>query len=125
MKQEYIELSAPAGSWEALEAAVNAGADAVYIAGEEFGARQAAGNPVSEIGRLCDYAHGFGARVFLTLNTILYDNELGRAQTLLKEAEAAGIDAVIAQDPAVWRLTSLPVHASTQCAIRTPQKALR
>lgn len=119
-----LELLAPARNADIGIAAIGCGADAVYIAGEEFGARQAAGNPVSEIGRLCDYAHGFGARVFLTLNTILYDNELGRAQTLLKEAEEAGIDAVIAQDPAVWRLTSLPVHASTQCAIRTPQKAL-
>ena len=119
-----LELLAPARNADIGIAAIGCGADAVYIAGEEFGARQAAGNPVSEIGRLCDYAHGFGARVFLTLNTILYDNELGRAETLLKEAEAAGIDAVIAQDPAVWRLTSLPVHASTQCAIRTPQKAL-
>lgn len=118
-----LELLAPARNADIGIAAVSCGADAVYIAGEEFGARQAAGNPMSEIGRLCEYAHAYGARVFLTLNTILYDSELERAATLLKDAEEAGVDAVIAQDPVVWTLTSLPVHASTQCAIRTPQKA--
>ncbi|MGN1216233.1 MAG: peptidase U32 family protein [Candidatus Cryptobacteroides sp.] len=118
-----LELLAPARNADIGIAAIGCGADAVYIAGEEFGARQAAGNPMSEIGRLCEYAHTYGARVFLTLNTILYDNELDRAATLLREAEEAGIDAVIAQDPAVWTLTSIPVHASTQCAIRTPRKA--
>ena len=82
-----LELLAPARNADIGIAAIGCGADAVYIAGEEFGARQAAGNPVSEIGRLCDYAHGFGARVFATLNTILYDHERGRAQTLLNEAE--------------------------------------
>lgn len=104
-------------------AAIDCGADAVYIAGPAFGARQAAGNSMEDIRRLTEYAHRFGARIFLTLNTILFDNELAEAERLLAEAKAAGVDAIIAQDLAVWELTDLPVHASTQCAIRTPEKA--
>ncbi len=104
-------------------AAIDCGADAVYIAGPAFGARQAAGNSLEDIRRLTEYAHRFGVRIFLTLNTILFDNELAGAERLLAGAKAAGVDAVIAQDLAVWRLTDLPVHASTQCAIRTPEKA--
>ena len=77
----------------------------------------------ADIRRLTEYAHRFGARIFLTLNTILFDNELAEAERLLAEAKDAGVDAIIAQDLAVWELTDLPVHASTQCAIRTPEKA--
>ncbi len=104
-------------------AAIGCGADAVYIAGPAFGARQAAGNSMEDIRRLTEYVHRFGARIFLTLNTILFDNELAEAERLLAEAKDAGVDAIIAQDLAVWELTDLPVHASTQCAIRTPEKA--
>lgn len=104
-------------------AAIDCGADAVYIAGSAFGARQAAGNSMEDIRRLTEYAHRFGAHIFLTLNTILFDNELAEAERLLAEAKDAGVDAIIAQDLAVWELTDLPVHASTQCAIRTPEKA--
>ncbi|MCI6439731.1 MAG: U32 family peptidase [Alistipes sp.] len=104
-------------------AAIDCGADAVYIAGPAFGARQAAGNSMEDIRRLTEHAHRFGARIFLTLNTILFDNELAEAERLLAEAKDAGVDAIIAQDLAVWELTDLPVHASTQCAIRTPEKA--
>lgn len=118
-----LELLAPAGNVDIGIAAIDCGADAVYMAGPKFGARQAAGNPMSDVAGLCGYAHRFGARIFLTLNTILYDNELIEAERLLKEAKSAGVDAVIAQDLAVSRLTDLPVHASTQCAIRTPEKA--
>lgn len=91
--------------------------------GLRSGARQAAGNSMEDIRRLTEYAHRFGARIFLTLNTILFDNELAEAERLLAEAKDAGVDAIIAQDLAVWELTDLPVHASTQCAIRTPEKA--
>ncbi len=118
-----LELLAPARNADIGIAAIDCGADAVYIAGPEFGARQAAGNEMAEIRRLCEYAHLYGARIYLTLNTILYDNELEAAEKLLKEAEKAGVDAIIAQDPAVWQLTDLPVHASTQCSIRTPETA--
>ena len=120
---DYLELLAPARNADIGIAAIDCGADAVYIAGPAFGARQAAGNSMEDIRRLTEYAHRFGARIFLTLNTILFDNELAEAERLLAEAKAAGVDAIIAQDLAVWKLTDLPVHASTQCAIRTPEKA--
>lgn len=120
---KFLELLAPARNADIGIAAIDCGADAVYIAGPAFGARQAAGNSMEDIRRLTEYAHRFGARIFLTLNTILFDNELAEAERLLAEAKAAGVDAIIAQDLAVWELTDLPVHASTQCAIRTPEKA--
>lgn len=120
---KFLELLAPARNADIGIAAIDCGADAVYIAGPAFGARQAAGNSMEDIRRLTEYAHRFGAHIFLTLNTILFDNELAEAERLLAEAKAAGVDAIIAQDLAVWKLTDLPVHASTQCAIRTPEKA--
>lgn len=120
---KFLELLAPARNADIGIAAIDCGADAVYIAGPAFGARQAAGNSMEDIRRLTEYAHRFGARIFLTLNTILFDNELAEAERLLAEAKDAGVDAIIAQDLAVWKLTDLPVHASTQCAIRTPEKA--
>ena len=119
----HLELLAPARNADIGIAAIDCGADAVYIAGPAFGARQAAGNSMEDIQRLTEYAHRFGARIFLTLNTILFDDELAEAERLLAGAKAAGVDAIIAQDLAVWKLTDLPVHASTQCAIRTPEKA--
>lgn len=120
---KFLELLAPARNADIGIAAIDCGADDVYIAGPAFGARQAAGNSMEDIRRLTEYAHRFGARIFLTLNTILFDNELAEAERLLAEAKDAGVDAIIAQDLAVWELTDLPVHASTQCAIRTPEKA--
>lgn len=120
---KFLELLAPVRNADIGIAAIDCGADAVYIAGPAFGARQAAGNSMEDIRRLTEYTHRFGARIFLTLNTILFDNELAEAERLLAEAKAAGVDAIIAQDLAVWKLTDLPVHASTQCAIRTPEKA--
>ena len=123
-----LELLAPARNADIGIAAIGCGADAVYIAGPEFGARQDAGNSMEDIRRLCEYAHQFGARIFLTLNTILYDSELLEAERLLKEAAGAGVDAVIAQDLAVFEILryaqdDMEVHASTQCAIRTPEQA--
>ena len=123
-----LELLAPARDAEIGIAAIDCGADAVYIAGEAFGARQAAGNPMGEVRRLCDYAHRFGVRIFLTLNTILYDDELDRARALLLGARDAGVDALIVQDPAVLSLAreagaELPLYASTQFAVRTPERA--
>lgn len=120
---EFLELLAPARNADIGIAAIDCGADAVYIAGPAFGARQAAGNSMKDIRRLTEYAHRFGARIFLTLNTILFDDELAEAERLLAEAKDAGVDAIIAQDLAVWQMTDLPVHASTQCAVRTPEKA--
>lgn len=120
----YLELLAPARTAEIGKAAIDCGADAVYIAGPAFGARQAAGNTVEEIAGLCAYAHRFGARIYATVNTILYENELPAAQKLVSALEEAGVDALIVQDPAVLQMSrKLVMHASTQCAIRSPEKA--
>lgn len=119
-----LELLAPARTAEIGIAAIDCGADAVYIAGPAFGARQAAGNSIGDIARLCEYAHRFGARIFVTVNTILYESELAEARAMVAGLEQAGVDALIVQDPAVLGMSSrLPMHASTQCAIRTPEKA--
>ena len=122
---EILELLAPARNADIGIAAIDCGADAVYMAGGEFGARKDAGNSMEDVARLCEYAHRFGARIFLTVNTILYDDELDRAHRLMLDAQAAGVDAFIVQDPAVtqWDDIKVPLHASTQCAIRTPEDA--
>ena len=120
-----LELLAPARTAEIGRAAIDCGADAVYIAGPAFGARQAAGNPVEDIRELCAYAHRFGARIYVTFNTLIYEEEIPEARRLLQELSDAGVDALIVQDPAVTRLApeGMILHASTQCAIRTPEKA--
>ena len=120
-----LELLAPARTADVGIAAVDCGADAVYIAGPAFGARQAAGNPVEDIRRLCDYAHRFGVRIYVTFNTLIYEEEIPGAKRLLQELQDAGVDALIVQDPAVTRLApeGMVLHASTQCAIRTPEQA--
>lgn len=126
---ETLELLAPAKDYNIGIAAIDCGADAVYIAAEHFGARQAAGNSLQDIARLCDYAHRYGAKIFLTLNTILFDSELSAAGELMMAAQDAGVDAIIVQDFAVLELARqlpdfhLPLHASTQCAIRTAEQA--
>ena len=121
-----LELLAPARTAETGIAAIDCGADAVYIAGPAFGARQAAGNTLEDIGRLCSYAHRFGVRIYATVNTIVYEEELAEARALVKALAEAGVDALIIQDPAVLEMareTGIIAHASTQCAIRTPEKA--
>ena len=120
-----LELLAPARNADIGIAAIDCGADAVYMAGEEFGARKDAGNSMEDVARVCEHAHRYGARVFLTVNTILYDDELERAHKLMLEAQEAGVDAFIVQDPAItqWDDITVPLHASTQCAIRTPEDA--
>jgi putative protease len=129
-----LELLAPARDLQIGIAAIDCGADAVYIAGPQFGARQAAGNEISDIKLLCDHAHKFGARIFITLNTILYDSELKDAYKFMLDVQEAGADAIIVQDMAVIAMAAngignikedirIPLHASTQCAIRTPEQA--
>ncbi len=129
-----LELLAPARDANIGIAAIDCGADAVYIAGPQFGARQAAGNEISDIRTLCDYAHRFGARIFVALNTILYDDELEAAYRQMLAVQEAGADAIIIQDLSIIRMASegigdlqadihIPLHASTQCAIRTPEHA--
>lgn len=117
---------APARTAEIGIAAIDCGADAVYIAGPAFGARAAAGNSIEDIRELCSYAHRFGVRIYATVNTILYEDELKAAEELVWQLASAGVDALIVQDPVVIEMASkagLIVHASTQCAIRTPEKA--
>ncbi len=127
-KIRELELLAPARNIDIGIAAIDCGADAVYIAGPRFGARQAAGNEVEDIKRLCEYAHRFGSRIFITLNTILFDDELEDAALQIAKVQEAGADAIIVQDMAVMEIArqagaTLPLHASTQCAIRTPEQA--
>lgn len=121
----FLELLAPAKNIDIGIAAIDCGADAVYIAGPQFGARQAAGNSIEDIKKLCEYAHKFGAKIFVTLNTILYDNELEPAYEQMLQVQEAGADALIIQDYAILEMArrGIPLHASTQCAIRTPEKA--
>ena len=119
-----IELLAPARDYDAAIAAINCGADAIYIGANNFGARRGATNTTADIARVVDYAHLFGVKVFVTLNTILYESELERAETLARELIAAGVDALIVQDMA-YREMNLPIalHASTQVCNMTPEGA--
>jgi len=120
-----LELLSPARNADIGRVAILAGADAVYIGAPAFGARAAAGNSVSDIAGLCSFAHQYRARVYVTMNTILYDEELAGAQQLVCQLYAAGVDALIVQDMAYLKMDLPPIalHASTQCDIRTPGKA--
>ncbi len=120
-----LELLSPARNAEVGRIAVLAGADAVYIGAPAFGARAAAGNSVDDIAGLCSFAHRFRARVYVTMNTILYDKELDEARRLVWQLYSAGVDALIVQDMAYLEMDLPPIalHASTQCDIRTPEKA--
>lgn len=111
-----IELLAPARDLEGAQAAIDHGADAVYIGASSFGARQAATNASDDIARAAEYAHRFGARLYVTLNTVLYDSELEEAARLAREMVACGADALIVQDMAYLRmgLSGVELHASTQ-----------
>ena len=122
MKQT-IELLAPAKNLQCGIAAIDHGADAVYIGASRFGARVAAGNSVADIAQLCRYAHPFGAKVYVTVNTIIYDDEFDDTRQLLEELEKTGADAILVQDSSLFTLhSSLPLHASTQTDNRTPEK---
>ena len=120
-----LELLAPARDLECGRAAIDHGADAVYIGAESFGARAAAGNSVDDIAELCRYAHRFGARVYVTVNTIIYDGELEATRQLLGQLDAAGADAILVQDMAVLGMLRggrMAAHASTQTDNRTAEK---
>lgn len=121
-----LELLSPAKDLQTGITAINHGADAVYIGPQAFGARAAASNSTADIARLCDYAHRFRAKVYVTLNTILYPHELKQAESLIHDLYKAGADALIVQDMGILRLDLPPIqlHASTQCDTRTPDKAV-
>ena len=93
-----LELLAPAKNLECGIAAIDHGADAVYIGAPRFGARASAGNSVADIAHLCDYAHQFQAKVYVTVNTIIYDDELDDTRQLLQQLQQSGVDAVLVQD---------------------------
>jgi putative protease len=120
-----IELLAPARTAEIGREAITHGADAVYIGGPAFGARDKAGNSMRDIAELVEFARRFHARTYVTLNTILHDDELEPARQLACECWDAGVDALIVQDMGLLELDLPPIslHASTQCDIRTPEKA--
>ena len=105
-------------------AAIDHGADAVYIGASRFGARAAAGNSVDDIKALCLYAHMFMAKVYVTVNTIIYDNELEETQELINQLYDAGADAILVQDMGLLNidLPPIPLHASTQTDNRTSEK---
>lgn len=119
-----IELLSPARNLECGIEAIKHGADAVYIGAGRFGARQAAGNSVEDIAELARQAHFYGAKVYVTVNTILGDSELADAEKLIWQLYEAGADALLVQDMAVLRMKLPPIalHASTQCDVRSADK---
>lgn len=120
-----LELLAPARNIDTALEAIAHGADAVYIGGPSHGARAAASNSIDDIRRLTDLAHVYGVRVYVTLNTIIRDDELKAVEATVTELYRANTDALIVQDMGLLRLDLPPIdlHASTQCDIRTPEKA--
>lgn len=120
-----LELLSPAREAAIGREAILHGADAVYIGGPSFGARHNAGNSLSDIAELTRFAHRYGARIFVTLNTILHDNELEPARRLIHQMYDAGVDALIVQDMGILQMDIPPIdlHASTQCDIRSVEKA--
>ena len=119
-----LELLAPAKNLECGMAAVDHGADAVYIGAPRFGARASAGNSLDDIRRLCEYAHQFAVKVFVTVNTIIYDDELQATGQLIHQLDEAGVDAILVQDMGILQLDLPPIalHASTQTDNRTADK---
>lgn len=122
----YIELLSPARDIECGIAAIDHGADAVYIGARRYGARADAGNGTEDIADLCRYAHQYGARVYVALNTILYDSELEDTRNLAWDLYHSGVDAFIVQDMATlgMDMPPVPLHASTQMDNRTPGNVL-
>lgn len=124
IKQRKIELLAPAKNLECGIEAVNHGADAVYIGAPKFGARAAAVNSLEDIAALVAYAHLYNVRIYVTVNTILREEELAETEKMIWELYRAGVDALIVQDMGITRLNlpPIPLHASTQMDNRTPEK---
>ena len=126
-----LELLAPAKNLECGIAAIDHGADAVYIGAPHFGARAAAGNSIEDIARLCDYAHLYEAKVYVTLNTIVFDNETEQIRSIVKQLTSIGVDAILVQDMAVRQIVleessednlHPSIHASTQTDNRSVEK---
>lgn len=124
IKQRKIELLAPAKNLECGIAAIDHGADAVYIGAPKFGARAAAVNSLEDIAALVEYAHLYNARIYVTVNTILKDEELQETEKMIWALFCAGVDALIVQDMGITglNLPPIPLHASTQMDNRTVEK---
>ena len=124
IKQRKIELLAPAKNLECGIAAIDHGADAVYIGAPKFGARAAAVNSLEDIAALVEYAHLYNARIYVTVNTILKDEELQETEKMIWALFRAGVDALIVQDMGITglNLPPIPLHASTQMDNRTVEK---
>lgn len=124
-KPTQLELLAPARNAQIAIEAIRHGADAVYMGASSHGARSAATNSLEDIASVVDYAHKFNARIYVTLNTLIYDSELAGVEKLIGQLYTTGVDALIVQDLGILNLDIPPIalHASTQCDIRTPQKA--
>ncbi|NNG21415.1 peptidase U32 family protein [Telluria aromaticivorans] len=120
-----LELLSPAKTAEIGREAILHGADAVYIGGPAFGARHNASNPLADIAGLVEFAHRYRSRIFVTMNTIMHDSELELARKQIWDLYSAGVDALIVQDMGLLELDLPPIqlHASTQCDIRTVEKA--
>lgn len=120
-----LELLAPAADREVAFQAILHGADAVYMGGPSHGARRKAANSIDDIRAVTDFTHRFRARVYVTVNTLVYENELRGVERLCRDLYEAGVDALIVQDMSLLRLDIPPIalHASTQCDTRTPAKA--
>ena len=124
IKQRKIELLAPAKNLEGCIEAINHGADAVYIGAPKFGARAAAVNSLEDIEALVQYAHLYNARIYVTVNTILKEEELKETEEMIHALYRIGVDALIVQDMGITKLNlpPIPLHASTQMDNRTPEK---
>ena len=126
MNKFPLELLSPAKNKEIARQAILHGADAVYIGASTHGARKAASNSLDDIAETVDFAHDFRAKVYVTVNTIIFEEELGKIKELCRDLYHIGVDALIVQDMGMLRLDLPPIalHASTQCDIRTPEKAV-
>lgn len=124
IKQRKIELLTPARNLECGIEAVNHGADAVYIGAPKFGARAAAVNSLEDIAALVSYAHLYNVRIYVTVNTILKEEELAETEKMIWQLYRIGVDALIVQDMGITRLNlpPIPLHGSTQMDNRTPEK---
>ena len=119
-----IELLAPAKNKICAKAAIDYGADAIYVGAHEFSARKNAANSLEDIKEIVEYAHKFNVRVYVAINTILTDDEIIKAKELIEKLTKIGVDAIIIQDFGLIELNPhfIACHASTQCDNRTPEK---
>lgn len=124
-KARQLELLAPAGNPDIAIEAILHGADAVYMGASSHGARRNAANSTDDIRRVVEFAHIFRAKVYVTVNTIVFEKEIPIVERLIAELYSIGVDAIIIQDMGILRMDIPPIqlHASTQCDIRTPEKA--